>query len=617
MTAVAQQVSTKVTTIASRVRDRAREMPDQIALREKDFGIWQEVSWADYWNHAELVGHALLALGIEPGDRVAVHSENRREWLYSDIGAIAVRATTVGLYPTNPPPEVAYLLSHSGARVLIAEDQEQVDKALEVLDELPDLEKIVYVEPRGIRYRYTEPKLMSWEDFLALGARHRESDPDAVNRRMAEATDDDVLTLVYTSGTTGPPKGAMLAVSNVEYCNRVLVEDGGFTSPPPSPSDVTLSYLPLCHVAERIFTTWMSASAGVQVHFAESIETVQANLREVQPTILFGVPRIWEKVLAGVRIRIDSATSLKRMFGRFWLRVADGIAETLVRTGGRHTVGTRVRYAIGWLCYFRALRDRIGMRKVRYAVTAAAPIAPEVLRFFMGIGVPMHEAYGMTENTGIATANRPGRVKLGTVGERRPGVELHIDEATGEILTRHPGTFAGYWKNPEATARTIDADGWLHTGDVGEWVDGTYVKITDRMKDLIITAGGKNVAPSEIENALKASPYIKEAIVIGDTRPYLTALIGIELDTVGHWAQMRKLPYTTYRDLGEKKEVLALVQSIIDEVNARFARVEQVKKFSMLTKELDHEDGELTATQKVKRNAITAMFAEQVEGMYR
>ena len=617
MTAVAQQTNTKVTTVASRVRDRGRQMPDRIAMREKNFGIWQEVSWADYWDSAELVGHALLALGIEPGDRVAVHSENRCEWLYADVGAISVRATTVGLYPTNPAAEVAYLLSNSGARVLIAEDQEQLDKALDVLDQLPELEKIIYLEPRGIRYRYTDPKLISWDDFLALGGRHRDADPDAVNRRMAEATDDDILTLVYTSGTTGPPKGAMLTVTDVEFCIKVLVADGGFTSPPPSPADITLSYLPLCHIAERIFTTWFSACAGIQVHFAESIETVQDNLREVQPTILFGVPRIWEKMLAAVRIRIDSATWLKRMSSQFWLRVADGIAETLVRNGGRHTVSTRVRYAIGWVCYYRSLRDRIGLRKVRYASSGAAPVAPEVLRFFMGIGVPMHELYGMTENTAIATANRPGRVKLGTVGEPHEGIELRIDETTGEILTRHPGTFAGYWKNPEATAKTIDADGWLHTGDVGEWVDGTYLKITDRMKDIIITAGGKNVAPSEIENALKASPYIKEAIVIGDGRKYLTALIGIELDTVGHWAQTRKLPYTTYRDLGEKKEVLALVQSIVDEVNERFARVEQMKKFTMLPKELDHEDGELTATQKVKRKAIATMFADMVEGMYR
>jgi long-chain acyl-CoA synthetase len=423
--------------------------------------------------------------------------------------------------------------------------------------------------------------------------------------------------MVYTSGTTGPPKGAMLTVSNVEYCIKVLVEGGGFTSPPPSPSDVTLSYLPLCHVAERIFTTWFSACAGIQVHFAESIETVQPNLREVQPTILFGVPRIWEKVLAGVRIRLDSASWLKRTIGRFWLRQADRIAATLVRTGGRHTFGSRLRYAVGYLFFFRSLRDRIGMRKVRYAASGAAPIAPEVLRFFMGIGVPMHEVYGMTENSAIATANRPGRVKVGSVGEPHPGVELKIDEVTGEILTRHAGTFAGYWRDPEATSRALTAEGWLHTGDVGEWVDGTHVKITDRMKDLIITAGGKNVAPSEIENAVKASPFIKEAIVIGDRRAYLTALIGIELETVGHWAQARRLAYTTYRDLAEKPEVRKLVQSIVDEVNARFASVEQIKTFSMLPKELDHEDGELTATQKVKRSAIATMFAEQVEGMYR
>jgi long-chain acyl-CoA synthetase len=617
MTAVAQSTTITTTTIASRIRDRAERMPDRIALREKDFGIWQEVTWARYWESAELVGHALLALGIQPGDRVAVHSENRREWLYSDIGAVAVRAVTVGLYPTNPAAEVAYLLSHSGARILIAEDQEQVDKALEVLDELPDLERIVYIEPRGIRYRYHEPKLLSWTDFLALGAEHRGAHPHAVEERMAEAAEDDVLTMVYTSGTTGPPKGAMLTVSNVEFCVKVLVEGGGFTWPPPSTSDVTLSYLPLCHVAERIFTTWFSACAGIQVHFAESIDTVQANLREVQPTILFGVPRIWEKVLAGVNIRLDSASRLKRTFGRFWLRVADGIAATLERTGGRHTAGSRLRYAVGWLFCYRSLRDRIGMRKVRYAASGAAPIAPEVLRFFMGIGIPMHEVYGMTENSAIATANRPGRVRLGTVGEPHAEVELRVDEVTGEILTRHPGTFAGYWRDPEATARAVDRDGWLHTGDVGEWVDGTHLRITDRMKDLIITAGGKNIAPSEIENALKASPFVKEAIVIGDRRPYLTALIGIELETVGHWAQARRLAYTTYRDLAEKPEVRALIQSIMDKVNERLASAEQIKKFAMLPKELDHEDGELTATQKVKRSAITTMFAEHVEGMYR
>ncbi|MCP2246737.1 AMP-dependent synthetase/ligase [Lentzea aerocolonigenes] len=603
------------TTVVTRVRDRAAQTPDRIALRAKDFGIWQEVSWAQYWANVELVGDALLALGVQPGDRVAIHSENRREWLYADLGIVAARGITVGLYPTNPPSEVAYLLAHSGARILIAEDQEQVDKALAVLEDTPDLERIVYLEPRGIKGRYDHPKLLAWDDFLALGARYRDEHGDELAERMAQTEPDDVMTLIYTSGTTGPPKGAMLTVANVEFAVHVLVEGGGFTSPPPSSTDVTLSYLPLCHVAERIFTTWFSAASGVQVHFAESIETVQANLREVQPTILFGVPRIWEKVLAGVTIGVSSASWLKRSVTRFWLHRADGIGETLVRTGGKHTAQSRLIYALGWLFCFRALKARIGMRYVRYAASGAAPIAPDVLKFFMGIGVPMHEVYGMTENTAVATGNRPGRVKVGTVGEPQPGIELRIDAETGEILTRHGGTFAGYWRDPDATSQVV-TDGWLHTGDVGEWVDDTHVKITDRMKDIIITAGGKNIAPSELENALKTSPYIKEAVVVGDQRAYLVALIGIEYETVGHWAQQRKIPYTTYRDLSEKPEVLELVQSIVTEVNSRFASVEQIKKFRMFPKELDHEDGELTATQKVKRSALGKMFGDLVESMY-
>jgi long-chain acyl-CoA synthetase len=606
----------RTATIATRVRERAQSMPKQIAMREKDFGVWQEVTWAQYWDTVLTVGHALISLGVEPGDRVAVHSENRREWLYTDVGTLSVRAMTVGLYPTNPPAEVGYLLAHSGAKVLVAEDQEQVDKALAVIDQCPDLERIVYIEPRGIRNRYNHPKLLSWEELLALGTEHRAAYPGAVEERMADSRPDDIATLIYTSGTTGPPKGAMLSVANVEFAVQTLVHGGGFTSPPPGPTDLIVSYLPLCHVAERIFTTWFNAGAGVQVNFAESIATVQLNLREVQPTILFGVPRIWERVLASVTIGLSNASVIKRANAKLWLGVANRIGTTLVRTAGNHTLGTRVLYAIGWLFFYRALRERIGMRRVRYAASGAAPIAPEVLQFFMGIGVKMHEVYGMTENTAIATGNRPGRIRLGTVGEPQVGVELKIDPNTGEILTRHPGTFVGYFRDPEATARALTDDGWLHTGDVGEFVDGTHVKITDRAKDILITAGGKNIAPSEIENALKASPYIKEAIVVGDRKPYLVALIGIELETVGNWAQRKGIAYTTYRDLAEKPEVRALVQGLVNDVNSRFATVEQVKKFAMLPKELDHEDGELTATQKVKRAAVSKLFDDLVDELY-
>jgi long-chain acyl-CoA synthetase len=606
----------RIATIVTRLRSWAEEAPDQVAMREKDLGIWRDITWADYWDTVQDVGHALLALGVEPGDRVAVGSENRPEWLYTDLATVAVGAMTMGLYPTNPAPEVAYLLGDSGAKILVAEDQEQVDKALEVADGLGDLERIVYVEPRGVRGRYHDDRLLYWDDFVALGKRHRTADPDALERRMARASGDDVMTLIYTSGTTGPPKGAMLSVTNVEFAIRTLVDGGGFTDPPPSTDDVTLSYLPLCHVAERIFTTWFHLAGGPVVHFAESIDTVQQNLREVQPTIFFGVPRIWEKVHAGVHIRMASASALKRANYALWMAAAARIGRTMVAHGGNHTAATRVLYAVGYVFLFRALRDRIGLRECRFAASGAAPIAPEVLEWFMGIGVPMHEVYGMTENTAVATGNRAGRVKLGTVGEPQDGVELRIDEQTGEIQTRHAGVFVGYWRNPEATAEAKDADGWLHTGDVGVWVDGTHVKITDRLKDIIITAGGKNIAPSELENSLKASPFVKEAVVIGDRRPFLAALIGIELDTVGEWAQRRRIAYTTYRDLAEKDEVRTLVQGVVDATNARVARTEQIKQFRMLPKELDHDDGELTATQKVKRSAMAHLFGDLIEDIY-
>ncbi|MFY9330809.1 MAG: AMP-binding protein [Candidatus Nanopelagicales bacterium] len=614
MTATADATTT-TWTLAREVRERAAAAPNGVAMRAKRLGIWQDITWGDYVDQLDLVAHALISLGIEPGDRVAVHSENRPEWLFSDAGIVAARAITVGLYPTNPAAEVGYLLADSGSRILIAEDQEQVDKALLIEADCPQLEWIVHLEDRGVA-SMNHPKLMSWQAFLDAGRAHREAFPHAVEDRASSADPDDVVTLVYTSGTTGPPKGAMLTNANVAFASEVIANGGGLYEPPPNPSDVILSYLPLCHVAERAVTTWTNAISGAVVHFAESIDTVTVNLREVQPTLFFAVPRIWEKLKAGVEVRMTAASRLKRWNYRLWMRVGQGIANSVLANGGKHTLWSRVRYAIGYVFLYRALRERIGLSKVRSAASAAAPISPEVLYFFFTMGVVINELYGMTENSAVATSNRAGRIKLGTVGEPQPGVELRLDENTGEILTRHPGTFAGYWNKPEATAETLDAEGWLHTGDVGEWVDGTHVKIIDRIKDIIITAGGKNISPSELENALKASPFIREAMVIGDQRAYLTVLIGVEEDTVGDWARSRKIPYTTYRDLSEKEEVLRLVQGVIAGVNEKTARVENLRKFRMMTKALDHEDGDLTATQKVKRSSLATSFADLIDDMY-
>jgi long-chain acyl-CoA synthetase len=611
---VAPAQSQATATVPGRIREWARRVPDRVALREKRLGIWQDLTWREYWENVELVAHGLMALGVEAGDRVAVHSENRPEWLFADAGAVAARAITMGLYPTNPAPEVEYLLKDSGSTVLIAEDQEQVDKALAVKANLPNLRWIVYIEPRGVR-TYDDPSLIWWPDLLERGREHRDANPTLLEEHLARIEEEDVVTLIYTSGTTGPPKGAMLTARNVSFAIEILVNGGGFFQEPGS-KDVTLSYLPLSHVAERIATEWVNAEAGTLVHFAESIETVQPNLREVQPTIFFAVPRIWEKIHATVEIRMASASWLKRANYRFWMRRAEKIGAALAANGGAHTTSTRLRYALGWPFLYRKLRDAMGLRKCRFAASGAAPIAPEVLQWFFGVGVVIHEIYGMTENSAVATTNRPGRIKLGTVGEAQPRIELKIDEQGGEILTRHPGVFAGYWGKPDKTAEVLEQDGWLHTGDVGEWVDGTHVRIVDRIKDIIITSGGKNISPSEIENSLKFSPFVKEAVVIGDRRQYLTALIGIEFDTVGDWAQRRRLPYTTYRDLSEKLEVLRLVQGVIKETNERFARVESVRQFRMIPKVLDHEDGELTATQKVKRAAIEHMLEYLVQDMY-
>ena len=609
--------ATATATIASRLQTWAEREPDGVALRDKQLGVWREITYGEYWEAVQTVAHALLALGIAPGDRVAVHSENRPEWVVTDVAAVAVRGATMGLYPTNPWREVQYLLADSGARVLVAEDQEQVDKALAAGGTLDALEHIVYIEPRGIRRRYDDPRLLSWPDFLEIGRRHREQHPRAVAERMAAAGPDDLAALVYTSGTTGPPKGAMLSAANVEFATNTGTGHDGFIEPPLRRKDFMISYLPLCHVYERAFSVWFALASGATINFAESIDTIQQDLREVQPTVLQSVPRIYEKMYAAILVRAASASWLKSLNYGIWMKVSDRIGRTLVAREGRHTAWTRLLYGLGWVFLYRALKERLGLRRCRHAISAAAPIAPEILRFFMGVGVPMYEAYGMTENSVIATSNKVRRVKLGTVGEPLPGVEFRIDEHTGEILTRHPGTFAGYWNRPEETAAAIDAEGWLHTGDVGEWVDGTHVKIVDRLKDVIITAGGKNISPSEIENMLKTSPYISEAVVIGDRRKFVSALIAIDFDVVSKWAQSERIAHTTYEDLTGKPEVRELVGGVVREANENLARVEQVRQFAFFPKQLDEDDGELTATQKVKRNAIEERFGDLIDAMYR
>ena len=578
-------------TPSRRLRDIASRFPERIAFRDKKFGIWNEISYKEFWLQVNYVGCALNYFGIGKSDKVAIHSENRPEWLISDIGAQAIGAISVGLYPTNPPAEVKYLLGHSESQILFAEDQEQVDKALEVLQDLPDLKKIIYFEDKGL-FRYESEKLMKWEDFLEIGKKEFEKDKEFVNSRIDEIKSEDIALMIYTSGTTGPPKGSMLSHGNLEWVSSIIPEIS-FTPGIDNPE--YLSYLPLCHVFGRLVDEIIGINTIGTINFAESIDTVQQDLAEIQPSIFPAVPRILERMHAGTLVRMRDASRLKQLL--FKTASYFGNITAKRRLKNPNDFIAKITNFLAQMIAFRSLRKKLGLLNIDNAVSGAAPISPEILRFFMSLGVPIYEGYGMTENSAIATGNTPDKVKLGTVGTPQAGTELKLAE-DGEILVRHPGVFKGYYKNEEATKEVIDEDGWLYTGDVGEY-DGEFLKIVDRKKDIIITSGGKNVSPSEIENNIKTSPFIKEAIVIGDDRKFLSALIGIEYDIVSNWALRKNIAHTTYRNLSENEEVQNLIWDEIQKANEYTSSL-QIRKFRMLTKELDHEDGDLTAPKKLK-----------------
>ncbi len=583
---------------------RAAEMGDRTAIRYHDRGIWVPSTWSDYAARSARVGMALVELGVESGDRIAIHSENRPEWLISDVGAQGVGAVPVGIYPTSPPAEVEYLLGHSEAVVLIAEDEEQLDKVLEVRDRLPNLRHIVVIDKHTVLDHLDDPQIMTFDEFEALGAGREPLWTD----RVIALDADDMAVIVYTSGTTGPPKGAMLSHRNLVAAAKTFSE--AFES---DVKDEVLSYLPLCHVAERLNSSINALNTGYVVNFGRGGAFFAQDLRDVQPTIFLGVPRVWEKMAATVEIRMNDASRTKRSLYRWAIHRGHKLGKRRL-VGSKRPLGT-ILMGLTWLLVFRSLRDKLGLRRVRIALSGAAPIAPQLLEYFWALGVPVREGYGQTENTAVATYTPHDDVRLGKVGKALPGVEIKIAD-DGEILTRSPGNFLGYLKNPEATAETIDAKGWLHTGDVGVLDADGFLTITDRIKDLIITAGGKNVSPSEIENQLKVSPFVKEAIVIGDGRKFLSALIGIEFDTVGDWARRRELAYTTYADLSAKPEVVRLIDEWVAHVNRDLARAEEVKAFRLLGRELDHEGGELTATQKVKRREVEREFSAVIEEVY-
>ena len=595
-------------TLLTYFQGHAKEHPQQVAIRHKDYGIWHDVTWGQYGEKVRQVAMGLISLGLQKGECVSIISENRPEWVYADFGIMSAGGVTAGVYATNSPEQCGYVVQNSGSRFYFAENEEQFDKTLKFRKDTPCLEKVIVMEMEGLK-RFKDTLLMSFDDLLRMGKEYDEKHPGLFEQRLREVKPDDLAVLIYTSGTTGPPKGAMLTHSNLLYMSEAMEEAN-----PIRDGDETLSYLPLCHVFEQLFTVMINVRFGTVCNFIESPDTVMDNMKEVSPTVTCGVPRIWEKYASGIMIRMSDATWLKRMI--FKASMGIGMKYAGLKLNFKPIpLYLKTAYLAAYVAVFRKLKERLGFDRVRVAYSGAAPISPDVLKFFNAIGLPLVEGYGQTEGTGVTSVSRKGRLKIGKVGQPLSGVEVKIAE-DGEILVKGPGIFKGYFKNPEATAETLK-DGWLHSGDVGELDADGFLKITDRKKDLIITAGGKNIAPQNIENQLKFSSYINDAVVIGDRKKYLVALIAIDEENVIKYAQNHKIQFGTYGSLTQAPEIKQLIQTEVDRVNKSLAQVEQVKKFAIIPKKLYEEDGEVTPTMKVKRKSINEAYKDIITKMYK
>ncbi|MFD0667227.1 AMP-dependent synthetase/ligase [Ramlibacter sp. MAHUQ-53] len=593
-------------TLPQALRHQATQQPDRIAIRQKRYGIWNPITWRAFHERARLVGLGLAALGLEPGQHVGVLSENRLEWVMAQLGAGLVGAVTVGVYPTSPSNEVAYVLGHADTRIVFCEDQEQADKVLDAIDQLPMVQRIVVLERKGLQDLMARAPglVMGFEALEELGAA---SPLDArIDAVLATQSLEDTALIIYTSGSTGKPKGAMISYANIAAMAPGVIERLGLT-----PATSHLSYLPLCHVAEQMLTTFVPLYLGSRVDFGESIRTVQEDLREVAPSMFLGVPRIWEKLHSAISIKMQETGRWRRWLYERAMAACEPFAH---KAAAQRTPREALVFAAAYWLVFRALQNFIGLREVRIALTGAAPISPQILRYFRTLGVPLVEVYGMTESSGMVLGQRPDDIVFGTVGVPTQGVQARLS-AQGELQLRGGVVFKGYYKNPEATASAI-VDGWLHTGDVVR-EEGGHLRIVDRLKDVMITAGGKNLTPSEIENAMKASPFIKECVIVADGRRFVGALIQIDFDTTAKWAEQRGLAFTHFRSLVEAPQVRELVQAEVDRGNAGLADVAHIRRFHLLTKELDHDDGEVTATMKVRRASIYKTYAAEIEALYR
>jgi long-chain acyl-CoA synthetase len=584
-------------TIPRLVLDNGRKFGSAPAYFVRGAGGWEATSWSDYAAQVRRAGAALVALGVEPGQAVCILGANRPEWVIADVGAMAAGAIPAGIYTTSSPAECAYILNHSEAPVIVVENEAQWQKIAAVRDELPHLRHVITM--RGVTV--DDPLVVGWDAFMAKGERQ-----SPLEDRLEALRPDTVTTYIYTSGTTGRPKAVMLTQDNLAWTAAQACELAKATR-----TDRLVSYLPLSHVAEQMFTIHIAAVAGYPVYYAESLDKLNANLVEVEPTLFFGVPRVWEKFHAGVVDKLKENTGVKAKLVDQATGVGRRVVEALCQ-GKRPGLTDAVQFPLFEKLVHSKVQEGLGLGKARMCVTGAAPVSKEILEFFAGFGLPVFEVYGQSEDCGPTSFNVPGRAKFGTVGPPFPGVEVKI-AGDGEIIVRGRNVFAGYAKDPEATEEAL-ADGWLHTGDLGEFDADGFLTITGRKKDLIITAGGKNVAPKLFEGGIRNHPLVSEAVVIGDRRKFLTCLITLDSEAVAKFREERGL--VDLGDPDQSPDLRAEIQRAVDEVNANMARVEQIKKFKILPRELSIAEGELTPTLKVKRNVVTAHFEAEIEAMY-
>ncbi len=587
------------------LRGLAEHRPRGVALQEKRYGIWQPITWAEYQRRVHDFAHGLADLGVRRGEVVAVLGDNRPEWLITELAAQCLGAAVVGVYPTSIGEEIVHILSLARVRVVIAEDQEQVDKLIRLAAQLPHLEAVVYYDPHGLE-QYDQPYLRKFIDVESAGRRHGESHAGWLDQQIDQGQSDDVAVICTTSGTTARPKLAQLS-----HANLLAMAESLTSVDPVRPGYRYVSFLPLAWIGEQMLGVACGLHAGLTLSFPEDAATVRADLREIGPDVMFSPPRIWESMLSEVQVRIDEAGWLKRRVFGWAYDIGDRVAERRVR-GQRIGAGLRLAHRLADVAGLRPVRDQLGLARLRRGYTGGAPLSPDVFRFYQAIGVNLKQIYGQTEICGIAVVHRDDDVRFATVGKPIPGTELKISD-DGEILLRSGSVLRGYLHNEEASRNAVDDEGWLHTGDAG-YLDDGHLVVIDRQSDVLALGDGSRFSAAFIENKLKFSPYVEEAVTF-HSGAGITAIVCIDPATVGAWAEREHLSYTTYTDLAGKSEVAWLVAEDVWRANHDLPGPIRVRRFVLLHKQLDPDDDEITRTRKVRRNVVGERYASIIEAL--